>query len=147
MSQGLEIGFNNRFFMDALRSAPAEKVKMELNTGISPCTVSYTHLRHLLLLALPIVGEAGLEILHLALHPVHPEHTILALELEGQDHQVHHQSEEDQSQTVGPGETVKQPGQPRKQMCIRDRGTPPAASPWYPAAPTGSAPAAPYPDS
>ena len=34
--QGLEIGFNNRFFMDALRYAPAEKVKMELNTGISP---------------------------------------------------------------------------------------------------------------
>ena len=70
--------------------------------------------RHLLLLALPIVGEAGLDILHLALHPVHPEHTLLALELEGQDHQLHHQSEEDQSQTVGPGETVKQPGQPRK---------------------------------
>ena len=38
--QGLEIGFNNRFFMDALRYAPAEKVKMELNTGISPCIMT-----------------------------------------------------------------------------------------------------------
>ena len=38
--QGLEIGYNNRFFMDALRYAPAEKVKMELNTGISPCIMT-----------------------------------------------------------------------------------------------------------
>ena len=38
--QGLEIGFNNRFFMDALRYAPAEKIKMELNTGISPCIMT-----------------------------------------------------------------------------------------------------------
>ena len=35
----LEIGFNNRYLMDALRYAPAEKVKMELNTGISPCII------------------------------------------------------------------------------------------------------------
>ena len=36
----LEIGFNNRYLMDALRYAPAEKVKMELNTGISPCVIT-----------------------------------------------------------------------------------------------------------
>ena len=36
----LEIGFNNRYLMDALRYAPAEKVKMELNTGISPCIMT-----------------------------------------------------------------------------------------------------------
>ena len=35
----LEIGFNNRYLMDALRYAPAESVKMELNTGISPCII------------------------------------------------------------------------------------------------------------
>ena len=35
----LEIGFNNRYLMDALRYAPAETVKMELNTGISPCVI------------------------------------------------------------------------------------------------------------
>lgn len=38
--QGLEIGFNNRFLMDALRYAPAEKLCMELNTSISPCILS-----------------------------------------------------------------------------------------------------------
>ena len=37
---GLEIGFNNRYLMDALRYAPAERVKMELNTGISPCIIT-----------------------------------------------------------------------------------------------------------
>ncbi|MBQ6115771.1 MAG: DNA polymerase III subunit beta [Oscillospiraceae bacterium] len=37
---GLEIGFNNRYLMDALRYAPAEKVKMEMNTGISPCIIT-----------------------------------------------------------------------------------------------------------
>lgn len=34
--QGLEIGFNNRYLMDALRYAPASQVKLEMNTGISP---------------------------------------------------------------------------------------------------------------
>ena len=38
--QGMEIGFNNRYLMDALRFAPAEQVVMELNTGISPCVLT-----------------------------------------------------------------------------------------------------------
>ena len=33
---GLEIGFNNRYLMDALRYAPADTVRIELNTGVSP---------------------------------------------------------------------------------------------------------------
>ena len=33
--QELEIGFNNRYLMDALRYAPADTVKMQLNTGIA----------------------------------------------------------------------------------------------------------------
>ena len=37
---GLEIGFNNRYLMDALRYAPADKVNMEMNTGISPCIIT-----------------------------------------------------------------------------------------------------------
>ena len=37
--QGLEIGFNNRYLMDALRFAPADTVKMELNSGISPAII------------------------------------------------------------------------------------------------------------
>lgn len=35
----LEIGFNNRYLMEALRYAPADSVKIELNTGISPCII------------------------------------------------------------------------------------------------------------
>lgn len=38
----LEIGFNNRYLMEALRYAPADKVKMELNTSISPCIITPT---------------------------------------------------------------------------------------------------------
>ena len=37
--QGLEIGFNNRYLMEALRYAPADKVKIELNTGVSPAII------------------------------------------------------------------------------------------------------------
>ena len=35
----LEIGFNNRYLMDALKNAPADEVKLELNTPISPCVI------------------------------------------------------------------------------------------------------------
>ena len=35
----LEIGFNNRYLMDALKNAPADQVKLELNTPISPCVI------------------------------------------------------------------------------------------------------------
>lgn len=35
----LEIGFNNRYLMDALRYAPSDSVKIELNTGISPAII------------------------------------------------------------------------------------------------------------
>ncbi len=37
--KGLEIGFNNRFMMDALRAAPAEELCLQLNTAISPCLI------------------------------------------------------------------------------------------------------------
>lgn len=36
---GLEIGFNNRYLMEALRYAPADTVRIELNTGISPAVI------------------------------------------------------------------------------------------------------------
>lgn len=35
----LEIGFNNRYLMEALRYAPAEEVAIELNTGVSPAVI------------------------------------------------------------------------------------------------------------
>ena len=37
--QDLEIGFNNRYLMEALRYAPADTVKIELNTGVSPAII------------------------------------------------------------------------------------------------------------
>ena len=36
---GLEIGFNNRYLLEALRFAPADTVRMELNTSISPAVL------------------------------------------------------------------------------------------------------------
>ncbi len=36
---GLEIGFNNRYLMDALRYAPAETVRIELNSGVTPAVI------------------------------------------------------------------------------------------------------------
>ena len=39
---GLEIGFNNRYLLDALKYAPAEEVRLEMNTGISPCIITPT---------------------------------------------------------------------------------------------------------
>ncbi|MPM01689.1 Beta sliding clamp [bioreactor metagenome] len=36
---GLEIGFNYRYLIDALKAAPAERVRMELSTGVSPCVI------------------------------------------------------------------------------------------------------------
>ena len=35
----LEIGFNNRYLVEALRYAPADTVRLEMNTGISPAIV------------------------------------------------------------------------------------------------------------
>ena len=67
---------------------------------------------HLLLLPLLVVGVAGLDILDLALHPVHAQHALLALHLEGQDHQLHHQGEEDQGHAVGTGQAVEDSRQP-----------------------------------
>ena len=37
--KGLEIGFNNRFLMDAVKAAPADRVRLELNTSTSPCLI------------------------------------------------------------------------------------------------------------
>lgn len=38
--RGLEIGFNNRYLLDALKYAPTDMVRLELNTGISPCIIT-----------------------------------------------------------------------------------------------------------
>lgn len=36
---GLEIGFNNRYLMDALKAAPADRVRLELSSGVAPCVI------------------------------------------------------------------------------------------------------------
>ena len=36
----LKIGFNHRYLLDALKNAPADTVRLELNTGISPCVIT-----------------------------------------------------------------------------------------------------------
>ena len=38
----LEIGFNNRYLLDALKAAPAEEINVCLNTGSSPCVITPT---------------------------------------------------------------------------------------------------------
>lgn len=52
---GLEIGFNNRYLMEALRYAPADAVRIELNTGVSPAIIVPTEgEEHFLYMVLPV---------------------------------------------------------------------------------------------
>lgn len=37
--QGLEIGFNNKYLKDALKAAPAEKLRLEFTSGVAPCVI------------------------------------------------------------------------------------------------------------
>ena len=37
--QGLEIGFNNKYLMDALKYAPADKLRLEFTSGVAPCVI------------------------------------------------------------------------------------------------------------
>jgi len=36
---GLEIGFNNKYLMDALKAAPADRVRLERSSGVAPCII------------------------------------------------------------------------------------------------------------
>lgn len=57
---GLEIGFNNRYLMEALRYAPADTVKIELNTGVSPAIIVPTEgEENFLYMVLPVRLKAG----------------------------------------------------------------------------------------
>lgn len=52
---GLEIGFNNRYLMEALRYAPADTVKIEMNTGVSPAVIVPTEgAENFLYMVLPV---------------------------------------------------------------------------------------------
>ncbi|MDO4749385.1 MAG: DNA polymerase III subunit beta [Eubacteriales bacterium] len=37
--KGFEIGFNNRYLLEALRAAPADQLKLSFNTSTSPCVI------------------------------------------------------------------------------------------------------------
>ena len=37
--QGLEIGFNNKYLMDALKAAPADRRRLEFTPGVAPCVI------------------------------------------------------------------------------------------------------------
>ncbi|MEY8389072.1 DNA polymerase III subunit beta [Oscillospiraceae bacterium 38-13] len=51
----LEIGFNNRYLMEALRYAPADTVRIELNTGVSPAIIVPADGKdHFLYMVLPV---------------------------------------------------------------------------------------------
>ena len=57
---GLEIGFNNKYLMDALKAAPADRVRLELTTGVSPCVILPTEgEENFLYMVLPVRLKAG----------------------------------------------------------------------------------------
>ena len=57
---GLEIGCNNKYLMDALKAAPADKVRLELTTGGSPCVILPTEgEENFLYMVLPVRLKAG----------------------------------------------------------------------------------------
>ena len=37
--ENLEIGFNNKYLMDALKAAPAERLRLEFTSGVAPCVI------------------------------------------------------------------------------------------------------------
>lgn len=57
---GLEIGFNNKYLMDALKAAPADRVRLELSTGVSPCVIlPDDDSENFLYMVLPVRLKAG----------------------------------------------------------------------------------------
>jgi len=38
--ENLEIGFNDKYLLEALKAAPADDVKLELNSGVTPCIIT-----------------------------------------------------------------------------------------------------------
>ncbi|MPN29140.1 Beta sliding clamp [bioreactor metagenome] len=50
----VEIGFNNKFLLDALKASDVDKVKIELNGSVSPITIVPEDSDHFLFLVLPV---------------------------------------------------------------------------------------------
>ena len=57
---GLEIGFNNRYLMDALKALPADRVRLELSSGVAPCVILPAEgEENFLYMVLPVRLKAG----------------------------------------------------------------------------------------
>ena len=55
-----QIGFNNKYLMDALKAAPADKVRLELASGVSPCVILPAEgEENFLYMVLPVRLKAG----------------------------------------------------------------------------------------
>ncbi len=55
----LEIGFNNRYLLDALRAVTVDEIKIRLNTGASPCVVVPVEGDAFLYMILPVRLKSG----------------------------------------------------------------------------------------
>lgn len=60
-AEPLEIGFNNRYLLDALKACPDTEVLMELNTHLSPIILKPTEGNHYLYLILPVRLKTDIE--------------------------------------------------------------------------------------
>ena len=57
---GLEIGFNNRYLMDALKAAPTSSVRLEMSSGVAPCVIRPAEGEdNFLYMVLPVRLKAG----------------------------------------------------------------------------------------
>jgi len=53
--EGLEIGFNDKYLLEALKAAPADEVFLELNSGVAPCIISpVDEVKNFLYMILPV---------------------------------------------------------------------------------------------
>lgn len=58
--QGLEIGFNNKYMLDALKAAPADTINLSMNSAISPCIITPAdEKQNFLYMVLPVRLRAG----------------------------------------------------------------------------------------
>ena len=55
----VEIGFNNRYLLDALRACPDEKFVLGLKSSLSPCTIRPVEGNRFTYLVLPVRLKAG----------------------------------------------------------------------------------------
>ena len=61
-----------------------------------------------------VIGVLFLNLLDFAIHPVHPHHTLLGFQLEGQQDELQHHSKEDDGHAIRAGQIIKKTDQPGK---------------------------------